>query len=175
MGADVYLRSIYEPNHAKHRAEFDKAVKARKSGNGSQEAVSKAHVAMYSSGYFRDCYNSYGLFANPRYPDGGTLSWWRDVSAKMLDGEGQLSVANAKKLLARVRAAKIDLASARQVAKERHSVANTPWRDSKVFACGAARRQIPHDEVIFGIFITHIRRVERLANGQPSYGNTRRG
>lgn len=120
MGADVYLRSIYEPNHAKHRAEFDKAVKARKSGNGSQEAVSKAYDQMYSCGYFRDCYNSYGLFANLRDPDGGTLSWWRDVSAKMLDGEGQLSVANAKKLLARVRAAKIDLASARQVAKEQH-------------------------------------------------------
>jgi len=56
MGADLYIQSLPD--------------KTRRGGfEVSEEAV--------KSGYFRDCYNSWGLFAIMSSTLGETISWWQ--------------------------------------------------------------------------------------------------
>lgn len=105
MGADIYLKSVFEPNNAKHKEAFDTAVAARDAlphgsaeAKEAQKAVAKAYNAMYAVGYFRDPYNGSGLFAQT------DLSWWRDV-VPMLTKKGTLPIRKARVLLARVKAA----------------------------------------------------------------------
>jgi hypothetical protein len=114
MGADLYIRSITDPAREKHTPPFNDAVKsrdviARKSGDNSQaiEAaqalVEKYYDAMYpDTGYFRDSYNNSSLF----WVLG--LSWWNDTG-DLLDDDGNLSVDNARKLLAMVESAPLDI------------------------------------------------------------------
>lgn len=117
MGADVYLNSVHKPAYDKFEPIFREAVRLRRAYKGTdtakskrlQAAVDKAYDGMYGSGYFRDNYNGYGLFAQLG------LSWWRDVVPMLMDG--QLPVECARSLRQRVADAPLDLTSAREVAK----------------------------------------------------------
>lgn len=99
MGADIYLRSIFEPVKKKYEPKFNAAVRKRDAlpdgpaRRKAQEAVSKAYDAMYpDEGYFRDSYNASSL--------SGLLdfSWWQDI-VPMLDKEGNLPISKAKKFI----------------------------------------------------------------------------
>jgi hypothetical protein len=103
MGADLYIRSVYEPNRARWEPEFEAAVRLRDSlpkdspqRKAAQEEVNRRFEQMSSQGYFRDPYNDWDLLWKFR------LSWWRDV-IPMLDTEGGLSPKAAGQLLARLR------------------------------------------------------------------------
>jgi hypothetical protein len=118
MGADVYLESVHNKTREKWERKFNAAVAKRdQSVEGSalakeyQKEVSEAYDKMFSEGYFRDCYNGYGLFVNLS----SRLSWWRDV-VPMLDG-GYLPLDKAAELRQEVINATIDLTSANAVAK----------------------------------------------------------
>lgn len=106
MGADLYLNSLYEVNSARFRPLFQEAVAHRdkiiaRAGHkapgvkAAQKLVDKNYSAMYAEGYFRDRYNSFGLFAQLG------ISWWRDVTP-LLDADGNLSIVHAKSLRERV-------------------------------------------------------------------------
>jgi hypothetical protein len=109
MGADIYLESRYEKNQKKTRPLFDAAVATRDAymrspaylaKHGSeyvhdeadpefkrlQAEVEKQYNAMYGVGYYRDPYNASAML----WVIG--LSWWRDVSGKLTDKEGYMSV-----------------------------------------------------------------------------------
>jgi hypothetical protein len=118
MGADVYLESVSTKCKAKWEKRFKAAVTKRDSyPRGSamadklQEKVTEAYNGMYAEGYFRDCYNGYGLFAQT------DISWWRDVVPMLNDG-GYLPIDKAIELRKRVMNEKLNLASALKVAKE---------------------------------------------------------
>ena len=100
MGADLYIQSLYQPHSERWDAQFAAAVKRRDSlPAGSpehaeaQKQVEDCCEQMLSQGYFRDPYNNWDLL----WQFG--LSWWNDV-IPMLDGDGRLTVARAKKFLA---------------------------------------------------------------------------
>ena len=102
MGADLYIRSVYEPNRARWEPEFEAAVWLRDSlpkdspqRKAAQEEVNRRFEQMSSQGYFRDPYNDWDLLWKFR------LSWWDDV-IPMLDKGGGLSVAAAEQLPARL-------------------------------------------------------------------------
>ena len=99
MGADLYINSLYEPEHTRWEAEFEATVKLRDSlPSGSPErAIAEKRVAhcfeqMQSRGYFRDPYNNWDLL----WQFG--LSWWKDV-IPMLDKDSRLTATAATKLL----------------------------------------------------------------------------
>lgn len=99
MGADVYLRSEYEPHVAKVRPKFEKAVAERdkhpsgsKAHEAAQKRVEKYFGEMRAKGYFRDPYNPTGFSSLVGF------SWWQDI-IPMLDDEGFLPVAKAKEFL----------------------------------------------------------------------------
>jgi hypothetical protein len=109
MGADLYLSSVFDANKAKHEPAFKAAVAKRDAlprgsdaANLAQKEVNAAYNAMMGRGYFRDCYNSGGLFAQM------SLSWWKDV-VPMLDDEGNLPIPKARELLERVTAEPLTL------------------------------------------------------------------
>ena len=115
MGADIYLESEFKPNQTRWQPLFEAAVKKRDSAPKAEQEelqrdVSDAYSHLYEVGYFRDSYNSYGLFAQMK------LSWWRDV-VPMLDDNGYLPVAAAEKLTAMVEAEPLVLDSAEAAAK----------------------------------------------------------
>lgn len=116
MGADIYLRSVNDRCKAAWKSAFEAAVKERDrhprgsaEAGAAQEKVSEAYSGMYAEGYFRDSYNSYGLFAQTE------LSWWRDV-VPMLDDEGRLPLDRAAEFREMVASAKLDTSRAEQVA-----------------------------------------------------------
>jgi hypothetical protein len=99
MGADLYIDSLYEPNHAIWVPLFDAAVSLRDSLTAgtpeheeAQQRVNYCFEQMSSCGYFRDPYNDWDVL----WQFG--LSWWRDV-IPMLDKDNRLSVASARRLL----------------------------------------------------------------------------
>ena len=93
MGADIYLRSLYEPAYEKAHPIFEAAYKARDALTGvgrfdqnnpehaaAQAKVDEAYEAMYAVGYFRDSYNRTSLFAFLG------VSWWQSAGVMRADG-----------------------------------------------------------------------------------------
>jgi len=99
MGADLYIKSLFEPNQAKYAPLFEQAV-ARRDGlpegsreqDAAEEEVGRCFDAMYAQGYFRDPYNDWDLL----WKFG--LSWWTDV-IPMLDADHRLSGGQITRLL----------------------------------------------------------------------------
>jgi hypothetical protein len=121
MGADVYLQSVSNKCREEWEPKFKHAVAARdrhprgsKTADKLQEKVMEAYNKMFGEGYFRDSYNSYGLFANLK-----DMSWWRDV-IPMLDDNGYLPIAKAMKLKAMVENAPLDLTRSQEVASQQN-------------------------------------------------------
>jgi len=67
---------------------------------GADLYIDKLNGDENKGGYFRDSYN----YFNCLWPLG--LSWWADVSGKLVDGKHKMSVENAKKLQGLVKDAK---------------------------------------------------------------------
>ena len=95
MGADIYLRSVFEPNFEKHKPLFDEAVKLRDAvvpGLGEsyqacgerqtscQQKVEEIYELMYDAGYFRDPYNENSTLSLLG------LSWWDDITPRLENG-----------------------------------------------------------------------------------------
>lgn len=112
MGADIYLKAVYDPHAEKVRPKIDRAIKARNKyigehsiSFGNDDAKSKQLQAkvialydeLHSVGYFRDSYNNTSLF----WLLG--LSWWQ-LSEELCDGDRNLPVDKARELLARLEA-----------------------------------------------------------------------
>ena len=101
MGADLYLKSTYEPNHARWSDKFNEWVEIRDAlrnagkstaADDAQKKVTKYFNKMYALGYFRDSYNDSSilwLF---------DLSWWTDVGA-LFDSDSKLTPEKADTLL----------------------------------------------------------------------------
>lgn len=99
MGADLYLRSLYEKQEAEWRPRFDEAVKERnrtKRGTpeyeAAQQRVEECYEQLHGLGYFRDAYNDWDVLW--RFG----LSWWNDVSPLLSRGRW-LSVENAERVV----------------------------------------------------------------------------
>ena len=146
MGADLYIDSLFQSNSKKYAKQFHKWAKIRdEKSKGipepiknyleradaegvsmvashartyiktfqemkeAQKKVSAYYNQMYSKGYFRDSYNSSSVM--------GTLglSWWSDVTPLLKNGE--LSPANAKKLIAMINSRKQNLPTKEQLLK----------------------------------------------------------
>ena len=96
MGADIYLKSIFDKNKAEIEPLFDAAVQRRANATtdtereAAQQEVAKYYDALYAKGYFRDSYNSTSLFA--MYGK----SWWQ----LSYDDDGYLPIEEARRLLA---------------------------------------------------------------------------
>lgn len=106
MGADIYLKSIYnEGREAKEllfkqaadkRDRLDKLYGRNDSRTvAAQKEVNETYEALFANGYFRDSYNSTSLF----WLLG--LSWWQ-LGDELLDEDRNLPIENAKVLLARL-------------------------------------------------------------------------
>jgi hypothetical protein len=99
MGADLYIRKLYEPNRAKYEPLFDKWVKKRdeaKTEKEKEKARAKTDLyyeKMYSDGYFRDSYNCTSLMW--QYD----LSWWSDMGNGVRIKGGEMAPGACKKLL----------------------------------------------------------------------------
>lgn len=87
MGADVYLRSVFDANKKKAEPKFKRAVAARdKAPKGpardkAQERVDAAFGELFGPGYFRDPYNG------TTFLDKLDLSWWVDIVPRLNDGK----------------------------------------------------------------------------------------
>lgn len=99
MGADLYIKSLYDANRKKWETRFNEAVALRDSlepgtpeHHHAQSQVEEYFSEMNSLGYFRDSYNPWNLLWK------FDLSWWEDVS-KLLDREHRLSPEKARELL----------------------------------------------------------------------------
>lgn len=94
MGADIYLWSIYEPFVEARRARPQQKIDVREIGPEDARRIMEEHYdeLRASGGYFRNGYNS------------GDIMWaiglsWGVTVGGMLDGDGCLSVENARRLL----------------------------------------------------------------------------
>lgn len=120
MGADLYIKKIYDPNQKKYQPLFDEWVALRnKHPEGSPESVAAQKKVSYyylklnSKGYFRDSYNGTSILNLLG------LSWWQDFD-KYIDGkQGDVSVASARKFLALVRSLPLQEVTAEWL-KEQH-------------------------------------------------------
>jgi len=84
MGADLYIKKL-SPTY------------------GAFEVSSRA----VNSGYFRDCYNSYGLFARLSANTDISFSWWKTANRKELFlKNGNMSVKGANIFLSEIKEAK---------------------------------------------------------------------
>ena len=99
MGADLYIRSLYDKQQKEWEPAFNKAVQERDELKHGTPEYEKAEALVWDyyermnvSGYFRDPYNGWDVL----WQFG--LSWWEDV-LPFLDGH-HLSVEKTKKLLA---------------------------------------------------------------------------
>lgn len=104
MGADIYLKSVYDNGRDAKEKLFEQAADKRnrlanqygwEDGRAveAQKEVDEAYAALYSDGYFRDSYNDTSLF----WLLG--LSWW-ELGDQLLDEEGFLPIDKARELLA---------------------------------------------------------------------------
>ena len=103
MGADLFIRPVFEEQRSKWEKHFELAVARRNrlqrgtaAYDAAQQRVDFCYEKLYERGYFRDPYNDWDLLWN------FGLSWWTDVIPR-LDDEGRLSVEDTKKLLALLR------------------------------------------------------------------------
>ena len=123
MGADIYVKKVYDEHKAKTRPAFDAAVKARdehaikhrgklfggvpfnktqqKVHDRLQKVVEKTFDVMNDTpAYFRDSYNA----SNTLNRFG--MSWWKDIKTNK---KGEMSVAAAKEFRERVASATMDV------------------------------------------------------------------
>ena len=98
MGADLYIKAVYDENHKKYEVLFQKAVAKRNllekdsiEEEKAQKLVSKYYDLMYSKGYFRDSYNGTSLM----WAIG--LSWWKDIP-RYTNKAGNITPTRAKEL-----------------------------------------------------------------------------
>jgi|CXWL01.1.fsa_nt_gi hypothetical protein len=98
MGADLYIKKIFDENQKQFKPFFDSAVELRDSlGRGSenplakkaQEIVGYFYDKMYEVGYFRDSYNGTAVLFLIN------LSWWENVSP-LINKSGNISGKNLK-------------------------------------------------------------------------------
>lgn len=99
VGADLYIRSLYDRQHKDLEPAFNKAVQERDKLKRDTPEYEKADALVWDyyermnvSGYFRDPYNGWDVL----WQFG--LSWWEDV-LPLLD-DHHLSVEKTKTLLA---------------------------------------------------------------------------
>lgn len=106
MGADLYIRKVYEANRAKWEPAFLAAAHARDTAyptiqrnnpeyDALQAKVSETYDNMMSEGYFRDSYNSSSVMWQMG------LSWWNDVTP-LCNKKGELGMKAIKKLIAMI-------------------------------------------------------------------------
>ena len=100
MGADLFIRTLFEEHRTQWERRFDRAVARRDrlqrgtaAYDAAQQHVEFCFEKLHERGYFRDPYNDWDVL----WKFG--LSWWTDV-IPLLDDEQRLSVENTKKLLA---------------------------------------------------------------------------
>ena len=102
MGADLYLKSVFQKNRARYEPRFNDWVTIRdalrKAGKmeaaaKAQRQVSKYFEKIYARGYFRDSYNPSNLLWLFE------LSWWQDVLDVLTDKKGRMSPNNARRFL----------------------------------------------------------------------------
>lgn len=103
MGADLYIRELYDTNYKKYSPLFDKWVEKRdrltkeeassKEIRKAKDKVDYYYEKMYSEGYFRDSYNATSLLWQYE------LSWWNVVSEELCNKDGELDEAGIKALL----------------------------------------------------------------------------
>jgi hypothetical protein len=98
VGADLYIRSLYDKQKQEWEPAFNNAVQERDRLSHGTPEYEKADALVWDyyermnvSGYFRDPYNGWDVL----WQFG--LSWWEDV-IPLLD-DHHLSVVNTKKLL----------------------------------------------------------------------------
>jgi hypothetical protein len=98
MGADLYIKKIFDENNKKYEPFFYSAIDLRDSfgrdsvdplAKKAQEIVSYFHEKMYDVGYFRDSYNGTALLFLLN------LSWWKDVGP-LVNKSGNISGKNLK-------------------------------------------------------------------------------
>jgi len=109
MGADLYIKDIYETAQKKYRVKFESAARKRdeldaagdKAGSKKmQKAIERYDALMHKDGYFRDSYNNSSVLNRLG------LSWWKDVTPK-LDKGSNLDVGGCIWLIEQVKARKI--------------------------------------------------------------------
>ena len=128
MGADLYIKKIYKKTEKKYRPLFKVACNTRDSYEQMykehgytekeifektrkfQKEVEKYYNLMYSKGYFRDCYNSYGLFAFINANTNLNLSWWelRD-NEKWFNKKGEMKLSGVKEFVGMIEQAKLEI------------------------------------------------------------------
>ena len=83
MGADLYIRPIFERQRNRYAPKFYHWVTIREASVSqneraqAQEQVARYFDLMYAKGYFRDSYNDSNLLC--RFE----LSWWEDVVPRL--------------------------------------------------------------------------------------------
>lgn len=101
MGADLYIRDIFDRNYERYEPLFKKAVIKRDAYSGVadektkkrlQEEVDKYYELMYEEGYFRDSYNATNLLWKMG------MSWWNSEIERLLE-DGQMTPEGAEKFL----------------------------------------------------------------------------
>jgi hypothetical protein len=101
MGADLYIKSTYQPNHEKYQQEFDQYVTKRDAARTEAEKkryqgkVEESYGKMYEVGYFRDSYNDSNLLWRLG------LDYWVWF-AQFLDKEGLLDPEKAEVVLGEI-------------------------------------------------------------------------
>lgn len=106
MGAEFYLRSEYDRLQKLHQSDFELAVAQRDVAktvaeqNRAQREVDRIHALMHESGFFRDPYNKFSLFAQLQ------LSHWRDL-ANRLETDDSLPLESVRWLLEEVRSRRL--------------------------------------------------------------------
>ena len=114
MGADLMIEPMFSDNQSKHEKAFDEAIRIRNvctrgtpAYESAQKKVDELYDKMYEVGYFRDSYNDSSLFWKLG------LSWWAlaadGTKVSLINKQGNISVANAKKLLALVKSLPIQI------------------------------------------------------------------
>jgi hypothetical protein len=103
MGADLYIREVFDANHGKWSGPFEQAVARRDrlskdspECRQAQREVDEYSEKMYEHGYFRDPYNDWDLLWQFE------LSWWNDIQP-LLDDRCWLSYTQAQQVLAMLR------------------------------------------------------------------------
>jgi hypothetical protein len=100
MGADLYIRKLFDPQMKKYKRQIQIAVQKRDSAllssdkDKAQKEVDRLYNIMYSKGYWRDPYNKYEVLDKMKF------SYWVDFPCltKNVKGRRMMSPENAKML-----------------------------------------------------------------------------
>jgi len=126
MGADLYIKPVFDKNETKYRPMWDKAIAKRDkatrgtiAANKAQKEVDKAWENLHKVGYFRDSYNCWTMLATLK------LSWWRDVGPLLTKETCLLEGENLKKFRDMVVLAKQELPDKDTIIKNGGQVSKT--------------------------------------------------